>query len=156
MHQYKTLCQVHMAGACADLMWRTLQTQYLEWPSIQAWVAVPSSTRALKRRGFNPAIELASKLSSYSRLPLVRTALCINESFALAEQKQASRDRRWQQALGRYEAGVALKGQWVGLVDDVMTTGSTLNACSQALLSGGAKGVIAVVFARTPRSLAQF
>lgn len=156
MYQYKTLCQIHLSGVCANIMWQTLQTEFPEWPIIQAWVAVPSSAKALKRRGFNPAMELARQLSFYSRLPLVRTALRVNESLVLAEQKQASRDHRWQQALDRYEAGVPLKGQWVGLVDDVMTTGSTLHACSQALMSQGAKGVIAVVLARTPRTLAQF
>jgi len=156
MHQYKKACHIHLSAVCADLMWHALQKQYPDWPTLQVWVAVPSSASALKRRGFNPAIEIARKLSAYSHVPCVRTALKVNETLEQDVQKKASRDRRWQQAYNRYEAGQPLNGQWVGLVDDVMTTGSTLSACAQVLCDNGAAGVIAVVLARTPRTLAQF
>lgn len=156
MHQYKKECHIHLSAVCADLMWQALQVQYANWPSLQAWVAVPSSAIALKRRGFNPAIEIARRLSTYSNVPCIRTALKMNETLAATEQKQASRDERRLQANSRFKAGQPLTGQWVGLVDDVMTTGSTLSACAQVLRENGAAGVIAVVLARTPRILAQF
>lgn len=156
MHHYKKACHIHLSAVCADLMWDALQTQYRNGPSLQAWVAVPSSCSALKRRGFNPAGEIARKLATYSHLPYIRTALKVNKALEPVIQKKASRDRRWQQARNRYEAGQPLNGKWVGLVDDVMTTGSTLSACAQVLLENGAAGVVAVVLARTPRILAQF
>jgi predicted amidophosphoribosyltransferase len=43
-----------------------------------------------------------------------------------------------------------VRGSRVVLVDDVMTTGATLKACTQALLSGGVLRVDVVVLARTP------
>lgn len=157
MHQYKKLCHIHLSAVCADLIWHALQEQFPNWPTtLQAWVAVPSSASTLKRRGFNPALEIARKLSAYNDLPCFLTALKVNERVEPAVQKKASRDRRWQQAFNRYEGNKPMNGQWVGLVDDVMTTGSTLSACAQVLLDQGAAGVVAVVLARTPRTLAQF
>lgn len=156
MHQYKILCQVQLASVFADLIWQSMQGHCVNWPAINCWVAVPSSARALKKRGFNPAGEIARHLSALSGLPSLRSALKVNEDAASMVQKKASRDLRWLQAQHRYQAGQALKGQWVGLVDDVMTTGSTLNACARTLKTNGASGVVAVTLARTPRTLAQF
>ena len=45
-------------------------------------------------------------------------------------------------------APAAIRGRWVVLVDDVMTTGATLSACAAALLEGGAQAVSAVTVAR--------
>jgi predicted amidophosphoribosyltransferase len=48
-----------------------------------------------------------------------------------------------------YVCPVPLQGAWVGLVDDVLTTGGTIESASEALLGAGAAGVIALVAART-------
>ena len=150
MHHYKKSCHMHLSAVCADLIWHTLQKQYPNWAtSLQAWVAVPSSAVALRRRGFNPALEIARKLSVYSDLPCVLSALKVNERVEPAVQKKASRDRRWQQAFNRYEGNRPLNGQWVGLVDDVMTTGASLNELAKTLKQAGASHVECWIVART-------
>jgi predicted amidophosphoribosyltransferase len=73
-----------------------------------------------------------------------------------AAQAQADRTQRWKQLQGSMAIGrahqAALQGARVLLVDDVMTTGATLEAASRCALHAGAVRVDVVVFARTPQA----
>jgi len=121
----------------------------------RALVVVPVPLHWTRRfsRGFNPAALLADGLAGALGLPVMRKAL-----------RRRRRGRR-QVGLGRRErrralAGVfvaprrgarPLRGRDVLLVDDVVTTGATLEACAEALRKAGARSVIGFALARTPR-----
>ncbi len=117
---------------------------------------VPISTERLRERGYNQAWELVKALRRQA--PAVRQLQAspdLLEHRALQQPQHAlPRAERFDNARRaftlhpRHAAGVA--GARVLLVDDVMTTGATLEAAAERLLDHGAASVSALVFARTP------
>jgi len=105
-------------------------------------VAVPPAPSRLRRRGFDPAGELAGALAERLEAPLCRCLL------RRGGQRQVGRRRA--ERLGEPPRIAALEAvpPSVLLVDDVLTTGATLSACSRALRGAGAARVVAVTFAR--------
>ena len=107
---------------------------------------VPSSRASLAERGFNTARELARALA-----PLVRTPCSglLRKTRETADQAALGRDQRRRNLAGAFRADRAM-GR-VLLVDDVMTTGATADACARALRAAGAPDVMVVTFARGGR-----
>lgn len=108
-------------------------------------VAVPAHPRRRRQRGFDPAELLAGALARRTGLALARA---LSRDAASGRQLGASRtERRAPDRLG-----IAARG-WVPdhaiLVDDVHTTGTTLDACSTALKRAGAQSIVAITWART-------
>jgi len=114
-------------------------------------VPVPLHFWRRYRRGYNQAGLLADHLARPLRLPLDPRAL--RRSRAGRRQLGLSRRERLRSLAGCFEARRAtVRGRAVLLVDDVVTTGATLEECARALLAAGAGRVIACVLARTPRA----
>lgn len=108
-------------------------------------VAVPAHPRRRRERGFDPAELLAAALSRRTGLPLQRA---LRRDATAARQLGASRaQRRELHRLGFTAAAAAPKRAI--LIDDVHTTGATLDACATALRSAGAHHVGAITWART-------
>lgn len=111
-------------------------------------VPVPAGRASLRLRGMNPAGEIARSLAAELALPLARGAL-----RRLRETpRQTSLGRRARQigAMGLFAGAPQVRGRHVAVVDDVMTTGSTVQAAAIALLAAGAASVTILVAARTP------
>jgi ComF family protein len=104
---------------------------------------VPSSRASMAERGFNTAHELARALSKAVRLPNVRLLSKIRET---ADQASLDRAGRRTNLAGAFASAPAPSR--VILVDDVMTTGATADACARALRAAGALDVLVVTFAR--------
>jgi predicted amidophosphoribosyltransferase len=107
-----------------------------------AVVPVPAAAARLRRRGFDPAGELAAALAERLDAPL--------ESCLARRGGRRQVGRRRAERLGQppriHATGIAPRS--VLLVDDVLTTGATMSACAQALRAAGAARVVAVTFAR--------
>lgn len=108
-------------------------------------VPVPTHPRRIRRRGFDHAARLARELGRRTRLP-TRSALA--RTGPAIQQLGAGRAARQAAAGGGVEAAAPAPGRVV-LVDDVHTTGATLDACSRALRAAGCASVVAVTYART-------
>jgi len=104
---------------------------------------VPSSRRSMAERGFNPAEALARPLARALRLPCGPLLRKIRET---ADQAELGRDARRHNLAGAFHAR-RTRGR-ILLVDDVMTTGATGDACARALLEAGAAEVVVATFAR--------
>jgi DNA topoisomerase-3 len=76
--------------------------------------------------------------------------LWLSRTRSAESQKSLDRAARQQSVCGLYTSDKPVPEVWVGLVDDVTTTGSTLDAAAHALRQAGACGVIGLVGAKTP------
>jgi ComF family protein len=113
-------------------------------------VPVPLHRRRHRDRGFNQAAELARALDLPVVDALVRVRATASQTGLPAAQRHRNVRGAFQPAgaglLGRRRAAVA--GRTVVLVDDVCTTGATLEACAAALRAAGAREVRALTAAR--------
>ena len=110
-------------------------------------IPVPLTAARLQARGFNQAELLARALAAELGLSLAGKALSrVKET---APQINLSRRQRWENLRDAFRVVEAelINGSFVLLVDDVLTTGATASACTQALLAAGAANVIAVTLA---------
>jgi ComF family protein len=109
-------------------------------------VPVPTATSRIRRRGYDQARLLARELSRATRLPYCN---CLSR-LGQHQQVGASRERRLKQLAEafRVSALAPIRGAHIILVDDVVTTGATLEAAAAVLKASGAKRVEAIVFAR--------
>lgn len=110
-------------------------------------VPVPASADRVRERGYDQAVLLARVAGRHLRLP-VREVLV--RARVTAAQFDLDRSHRGANVKGafRLSEATAVRDRWVVLVDDVVTTGSTLAACANALLEGGAVAVSALTVAR--------
>jgi len=111
-------------------------------------VPVPLHPVKQREREFNQAERLARRLSLASRIPLNQKVL--KRIQPTRTQTRLSREERAENVRGAFALvdGVDLKGQRLVLIDDVMTTGATTNACARALRQGGAAKVCVWTLAR--------
>lgn len=108
-------------------------------------VPVPAHPLRGRRRGFNPAAELAGQLAA-------RTQLASSECLRRRDwsPRQAGAGVAARRQAGRISVELRNSApERVILVDDVHTTGATLDACARVLKAGGARAVVAVAYART-------
>lgn len=105
---------------------------------------VPSMHAQIAERGFNTADELARALASELRAPYRRLLAKVR---ATVDQAGLGREDRRRNQKGAFRARRPVRGR-VLLVDDVMTTGATADACARALRAAGADEVAVVTFAR--------
>lgn len=110
-------------------------------------VPVPLSEDRLLKRGFNQASLIANALSGYLRVP-VKYNLLIRKKNTLPLFQLSKSDRK-RILKGAFEVKGRLNGECIFLVDDVMTTGTTINECSRVLKRAGAGKVYAIVLARS-------
>lgn len=112
----------------------------------------PLGRERLRQRGFNQALEIAKPLARTLDCPLApRLLLRTRETRPQALLSPAQRQRNLRHAFALHERfASSLTGRHVGVIDDVMTTGATLEEIALTLKLGGAARVTNLVFARTP------
>jgi ComF family protein len=112
-------------------------------------ISVPLETRRLNWRGFNQSALIAKYLADRFLLEYLENGL---ERKKSARPQASIKDRSERVAnLGcafECKAMSRIQGRIIILVDDICTTGSTLNSCASALKRSGAKKVIGFVIAR--------
>jgi ComF family protein len=111
-----------------------------------ALVPVPPQAVRARRRGFDPAGALVAALAP--RLGLPQRACLRRRDHA---ERQVGSTRAQRRRSGRLAIELrAPPPLRAFLIDDVHTTGATLDACARALVAGGCREVVAVTYTRTP------
>lgn len=113
-------------------------------------VPVPVHRDRAAQRGYDQAVLLTNAASRALGLPMIdaieRWQATVAQ-FQLDRRARATNVERAFRPRSRHALDV-VRGRWIVLVDDVMTTGATLSACATVLLDGGAIGVSAITAAR--------
>jgi ComF family protein len=113
----------------------------IAWPDMDVLVPVPLHYERLRQRGYNQSALLARYMGYELNLPVLDKAL-----YRCRDTKaQATLDRAERRAniAGAFAVSNLkyTEGKTIMLIDDILTTGATADACAQALLGGGAKAV---------------
>ncbi len=116
-------------------------------------VPVPLHPTRLRERGYNQAELIARPLARSLGLPMHSWLLV--RTKPRPEKQKLSVHERWDSVRGAFVArpGSPVDNLSVLLVDDVMTTGATLDACARVLRRAGARRVIALAVARAARNI---
>ena len=147
IHSFKYSYNTYLAGTLAQLM-INFSLRYIEFKEIDVLVSVPLHWKRLRERGFNQAELLAKKISVRLGIPLEKRGLC--RIRHILSQTQLQRQERLHNVKGAFvvKRADSFTGKRILLVDDVFTTGATLNECSRVLLQAGAKEVWVFSLAR--------
>lgn len=119
-----------------------------EWPDVIA--PVPLAGRRLTERGYNQAWQIARPLAR--ELQVRCHATLLHRVIHTAPQSRLDLDARRQNVGRAFKVAQPVQGLHVGIVDDVMTTGATLEALARTLKAAGARRVTNFVALRTPKN----
>lgn len=144
--QFKNNQQLILGRVLSKILARQYLKSHLRYPDV--WVPVPLHRERLKLRGFNQAQEIAQVLAVETLTP-VNSDGC-QRIKATDEQKQLSSQERKRNISGAFVCETDVKNAYVGIVDDVVTTGATVAELSRILIKQGAADVQVVCIARTP------
>jgi ComF family protein len=139
VHALKFRGELALAPLLGGFLLKEIQNQ-----EIDCVIPVPLSARRLRERGYNQAVEIARHVTR-SKLEL---ALCVRSRDTPAQMDLPYSERQ-RNVRGAFRCTRPLIGQKVAVVDDVMTTGATLNEIASVLKGAGASRVVNWVVART-------
>jgi len=145
-HAFKFEGMESLGGKIAERMAGTVHGSL--WEGTDALVPVPLSPERERERGYNPSVLLAERISGRTG---IESRTLLTKVRSNPPQMSLSREERLKNAKGVYRC--VLKGQppaKVILVDDVLTTGATLEECAKVLRQSGVSAVGALVYGRTP------
>jgi ComF family protein len=111
-------------------------------------IPVPLHPSRLRERGFNQSLLLADRLARQADVPLQYTNLVrVRQTPAQTELRRAARAKNLRRAFAVSRPD-DVAGRRILLVDDVYTTGTTVNECAKALRKAGAADVTVLTLAR--------
>ena len=116
---------------------------------VELVISVPLHKKRLWERGYNQSEIIAKKISKRYGLPFSSTNLI--KTKHTSSQMTLSKKLRLNNLADSFSVrnATAVKDKKILLVDDVMTTGATLNTCAGELLKAGAKEIFAFTLAKT-------
>lgn len=132
----------HIAPYLAELIVAKIK----QLPAVEAIVFVPMTRRAVRKREYNQSELLAKAVSEMTGIPVLYGAVeKIKETPA---QKELPRVERLKNLHAVFKVDKsAVRGKILLVIDDIMTTGATLESLSRCLKASGAKAVFAVAAA---------
>ena len=109
---------------------------------------VPMTKKSIKRRGFNQCKVIANNISLYTGIDVSN---CIKKVKDTREQKTLSKEARNINVKGVFAISndCDIRGKNVILIDDVMTTGATVNECKNILKKSGANKIFILTIAKS-------
>ncbi|MEX2143390.1 MAG: ComF family protein, partial [Anaerolineales bacterium] len=134
-----------LGQSLARNLWQVYMAQ--DW-DIDCLIPVPLGYQRMQQRGYNQVDILARPFASMAGLPYAESVLI--RRHETLPQFELNAAERWENLHGSFVADPEpLKGMRVLVIDDIMTTGATLDSAAEALREAGATQVYAITLART-------
>jgi len=145
IHFYKYRFAKDLSQPLALLLAQALQNSTL--PAPDAIIPVPLHKRRERWRGFNQATELAKALDL--QIPLI-TDILLRVRYTTPQVQMKNKSKRQKNLANAFlvKNKQHITGKNILLIDDVVTTGTTLTECARILKQSGAKNVFCLVLAR--------
>jgi ComF family protein len=133
LHQLKYKGNKELGYFLGRMMGNTLRLSN-HFNEVDALIPLPLFAAREKKRGYNQAGILCDGMAQVMRLPVIKDAVI--RLSATETQTHKNRVERWQNMEGRFQLATssAISDKHLLLIDDVVTTGATLEACGQELL----------------------
>jgi ComF family protein len=147
IHDFKYGKQLHLRHVIGDWLAETLGDPRLHGRRFDLVIPVPLHPTRKRERGFNQAELLADALSARANLPAHNALERIRYTTTQTAFDRSERMENLHNAF-RLRKNADVRGLRVLLIDDVLTTGSTLSECARVLKAGGAISVHAATAAR--------
>jgi ComF family protein len=147
LHALKYGRRPRLAARLADALLASPRVTALLTPDALL-VPVPLHPRRQRERGFNQSEQIARALGRRSGLPVLPRVLVRRRDTPTQTGRTAAERRHNVTGAFAARASSTLAGRTVILIDDVLTTGATVRACSAALLRAGAGAVRVLTVAR--------
>lgn len=145
-HNFKFHHKLAAGRLMAELMCEQLEVPSRNLP--QLLIPVPLHGRRLRERGFNQAQELARILSARLSIPIDSHSLCRTRNTTA--QSGLPKKERQKNIRNAFALTAKVASPHVAIIDDVMTTGLTVNEIAKILRASGVSEIEIWVFARTP------
>lgn len=147
VHNLKYNKQLHLRHPLGRMLRQGFADPRVKALDLDAIVPVPLHPSRQREREFNQAAILAAVACKRLSLPVVHA---LRRARYTHTQTHFHREERFENLDGAFvlERGVELAGKKLALVDDVLTTGSTADACARVLKEAGASAVVVITVAR--------
>lgn len=140
VHQFKYNDKLNYGKLLSQLLLQHIQRQDIAIPELL--VPVPLHPKRLRKRGFNQALEIARVLSKGVHSPIsYKEVRRIRKTSAQTGLSANKRYRNVRNAFAVQASETLFKGCSVAIIDDVMTTGSTVNEVARCLRWAGAEKI---------------
>ncbi len=146
LHRYKFGGVSAYAGCYAKLLAECIEDNAI-YADVVTWA--PLSARRLRERGYDQARLLAEGAAEYMETPCLPLLKKRRHNAAQSGTKSADERRRNVRGVYAYAGNKPLDGMTVLLVDDIVTTGATLDECAGVLRKAGAAEILALTLACT-------
>ena len=112
-------------------------------------IAVPLHNKKLRQRGFNQAQLIAEVVAKQLNIPLLVDAISRNKATQVQEGLSVSKRKRNLQGAFSVRQNAQWQGKHILVLDDVVTTGATINSLSQCLLTKNVASITVLCICRT-------
>lgn len=142
IHLFKYKGKVSLANHFSELIRKQIKKDDFKnnlFEGVNYILAVPLHKKKLRKREYNQSLILANIISKYTGIKLLKN--CLIRVRTTLPQSQLPREQRFNNVKGVFDVvnKELIKNKIVILIDDVFTTGATINECSKILLKSGAK-----------------
>jgi ComF family protein len=144
IHLTKFYERKKIAKLLADFIFDYVMDTAIKWADVL--VPVPLSKKAMSERGYNQTALVAAELSKRTGVQYADAVIKVRET---EPQNKLERKDRLKNLKDAFKVQLPVNGKKVLVVDDVYTTGATMNEMAKTLIAAGAKEVRGIVAARS-------